>query len=236
MSWSVTHGDSLEWLRTLHTGSVDLVVTDPPYGINTKSDGLGKLSPWADLCNSAFWYAAWFKECRRVLRDTGAMWACANWRSFVTYQKAACDIGWSVESVLIWDKAWIGPGGHRGLRPRYELVLLFAMPGFVVPDRGTPDILVAKWAARKPHGHPAEKPVEVPRFAINASGRPAGAVVVDPFTGSGTTGEAALSLGCDFLGCELDARWVAVARERCARVANAHRSVRIDALMLDGFR
>ena len=55
MNYTLHHGDCLEILRSLPSGSVDAVVTDPPYGINTKSDGNGKLNPWADLCNSAFW-------------------------------------------------------------------------------------------------------------------------------------------------------------------------------------
>src|SRR5690606_2945218 len=42
-------GDCLDILPQLPKGCVDAVVTDPPYGINTKSDGNGKLDPWADL-------------------------------------------------------------------------------------------------------------------------------------------------------------------------------------------
>jgi DNA modification methylase len=59
---TIYEGDCLEILPTLPR--VDAVITDPPYGINTKSDGSGKLSPWGDLCNSAFWYAEWLRLCR----------------------------------------------------------------------------------------------------------------------------------------------------------------------------
>jgi tRNA G10 N-methylase Trm11 len=100
---------------------VDAVITDPPYGINTKSDGSGKLSPWGDLCNSAFWYAEWLRLCRGPLaagKPAGCLWTCLNWRSLVTFQKAALRrLAWAIESLLVWDKKWIGPGGSRGLRP-----------------------------------------------------------------------------------------------------------------------
>ena len=107
------HGDCREVLPLLP--KVDAVITDPPYGINTKSDGSGKLSPWGDLVNSAHWYAAWMREARGRLAQDGALWTCLNWRSMVTFQKAACDLGWPIDSLMVWDKKWIGPGGARGL-------------------------------------------------------------------------------------------------------------------------
>lgn len=151
-------GDCLEIMRDIPDDSVDLVLTDPPYMINTKSTGTGKISPWADYCNASFWYAEWMKETRRVLKNTGGLWTFLNWRSFVTFQKAACDIGWPIESVLVWDKCWIGPGGKKGLRPSYELVALFAMPEFQIENRGLYDIQRFRWSSKKPHGHPAENP------------------------------------------------------------------------------
>lgn len=163
---TIIQGDCLEVMKRLPDGCVDLVVADSPYGINTKSDGTGKINPWADLCNAAYWYAAWFAECRRVVSDGGAMWAFLNWRSLVTYQKAACDIGWPIESLLVWDKCWIGPGGPRGLRPSYELVGLWPNAEFGISDRGLPDIQRFQWSSHKPNGHPAEKPIDLVAWII----------------------------------------------------------------------
>jgi DNA modification methylase len=212
-TWQVLQGDCLEVMKTLPDASVDAVVTDPPYGINTKSDGLGKLSPWADLCNSAYWYAAWIAECRRLLKPTGCLWSCLNWRSLVTFQKATCDARWSIESVLVWDKDWPSTASPKALRPCYEMVALWAMPNFSLLDRSARDILQVKWSGHKPHGHPAEKPVELMAFCIK-HGSPAGGTVLDPFTGSGTTGVAALQTGRRFLGIELDPGYFAVAEKR----------------------
>lgn len=213
MSFEIHLGDCLELIQELPDASVDLVLTDPPYGINTKSDGDGKLNPWADLTNSAYWYTAWIRECRRVLKPTGALWSFLNWRSLVTFQKAACDARWSIESLMVWDKQWIGPGGHKGLRPAYELVALWAMPEFTIPDRGTADIQRFKWSGHKPTGHPAEKPVALLEFLIEKSSQP-GAVVLDLFSGSGSTGVAAMNTGRRFVGFEQDARWHSFAQQR----------------------
>lgn len=218
-TYAVHHGDALEYLAGLAPASLDLVVTDPPYGINTKSDGSGKLNPWADLCNAALWYREWIGLCRRALKPTGALWSFLNWRSLVTFQKAACDLGWPIESLAVWDKEWIGPGGTRGLRPSYELIALWAMPEFAIPDRSIPDMLRAKWASRKPHGHPAEKPERAVAWVLEASRPPDGGIVCDPFTGSGTTGVVACRAGLHFSGCEMDPRHHAAALARLAAEA-----------------
>lgn len=218
MSAEIIHGDCLEVMRGMPSASADCIATDPPYGINTKSDGNGKLNPWADLCNSAFWYREWIGECRRILKPTGCLWSCLNWRSLVTFQKAACDLGWPIESLLVWDKMWIGPGGQRGLRPSYEMVALWCMPEFGLEERGIADVQRFKWSSHKPNGHPAEKPVALMEWLLIKS---KAASVFDPFCGSATTGEAAVRLKIPFVGVEIDERYVEIARRRLADVQPA---------------
>ena len=205
------HGDCLEILPTLP--KVGAVITDPPYGINTKSDGSGKLSPWGDLVNSAHWYAAWMREARGRLTHDGALWTCLNWRSLVTFQKASCDIGWPIDSLMVWDKQWIGPGGVRGLRPSYELVALFGNPDFAIKDRGLADVQQFPVGSHKPNGHPAEKPIALMDFLVSVTP----GAVLDPFLGSGTTAIAAANAGREFIGIEMDRRWFDLSCERISR-------------------
>ena len=208
-SVTIYHGDCLEIIPELTT--VDLVVTDPPYGINTKSDGSGKLSPWADLCNAAFWYAEWLKQCRSKLSKHGALWSFLNWRSLTTFQKASCDLRWPIESLLVWDKGCIGPGGAKGLRPIYELVALFTNEDFAIPNRSLSDVQKWHWPTTKKY-HPAEKPVQGIEWLINASGNQS--IILDPFMGSGTTLVAAQKLGRGVIGIEQDERYCEVAAKR----------------------
>ncbi len=207
--------DCLEGLKEIPDKSVDLIVTDPPYLFSQASSAGKKIDPWADWCNAAFWYATWFQEARRVLKDTGAMWTFLNWKSMVTFQKAACSVNWPIESLLVWDKEWIGPGGVKGLRPSYELCALFCMPDFAIPNRGLPDIQRFKWSSRKPHGHPAEKPEALVRWLIEQSTQE-GAVVLDLFMGSGTTAEACLRSGRKFIGFEMNPDYHNIALQRIA--------------------
>jgi len=211
-STCIVCGDCREVLPLL--GPVDLVLTDPPYGINTKSDGDGKLSPWADLCNSSLWYELWIAACRARLTASGALWSFLNWRSMVTFQKASCGIAWPITSLLVWDKECIGPGGHQGLRPSYEMVALFANPDFSLDDRSIPDIRRSKWASFKPSGHPAEKPLALVKWLAEISG---GETILDPFAGSGTTLVAAKALGRRAIGIEIEERYCEISARRLAQ-------------------
>jgi len=215
---AIIQGDALDVLPTLE-GRFDLVLTDPPYVIGAVSAGTlnSKAGTWGDMMNSSRWFTTWYAQCRRLLRQDGAMWTFCNWRSLPVVMKAAIDAGFPVASVLVWHKDWIGPGGSVGLRPAYELVALMPMPSFSIPDRGLPDVWTEQWASFKPNGHPAEKPVPLLRRLIEASNKQGGRIL-DPFMGSGSTLRAALDAGCEAVGIETEAKWCQIAEERCAQL------------------
>lgn len=212
-------GDSFEVIPSI--GFVDGVVMDPPYNFSLGSATAGKLNPWADLTNSAFWFSELFRLCKARLVNGGCVWSCLNWRTLPTVMKAAFDAGWNVESLLVWDKDWIGPGGQRGLRPSYELVALMVEGEFGLKDRGLRDIQKFPWAANRPNGHPAEKSEALMSWLIEKAGSKR---VLDPFMGSGTCGAAAVKLGRSYVGIEADPKWFDVA---CRRIEEAHNQPRL---------
>ncbi len=191
---------------------VDLVVTDPPYVVGLASTTVEpKVGGWPDLMNAATWYSAWLDQCRRLTAPRGAVWVFNSWRSFPALARAAYETGWPVRSLLVWDKQSVGPS-WRGLRPRYELVALFAHRRFGIADRRLTDVYPCRWpAGRKPSGHPAEKPVALLRYLIGISG---GQIVLDPFAGSGSTLVAAKQLGRRAVGIEFEQRWCSLAASR----------------------
>ncbi|MDR1398097.1 MAG: site-specific DNA-methyltransferase [Desulfarculales bacterium] len=209
------HGDCRDILPLL--GRADTVIADPPYMINAKSAGTGKLNPWADMCNNSVFIQTWLLHCRHKLIPGGALWSFLNWRNLVSFQKAACDMRMPIESLLVWDKECIGTGGIKGLRPTYELVAFWAVNDYAIDNRGLPDIYRAKWPSFKPNGHPAEKPVDLIKWLISISGNE-GEIILDPFMGSGTVGVAALEMGRRYIGIEMDQAWFVSA---CQRIAKA---------------
>ena len=71
-NYQLYNGDSIEILEQLP--KVKAIITDPPYMINTKSDGNGKLNPWTDYCNGALWYTEWIRKAREHLLPDGCLW------------------------------------------------------------------------------------------------------------------------------------------------------------------
>jgi len=208
---TIYHGDCREILPDL--SGARLIVTDPPYVFGIASTMQeGKASGWGDLMNSAAWYAILLREFSRLTsNEQGAAWVFNSWRSFPVLARAAYEAQWPIASLLVWDKQWIGPGGHVGLRPSYELVALFAQHDFAIKDRSLPDIWPCKWSSMKPSGHPAEKPENLLAKLIRVSG---GGMVVDPFMGSGSTLVASKHEGCGAIGIEIEERWCEVAARR----------------------
>jgi site-specific DNA-methyltransferase (adenine-specific) len=70
-------------------------------------------------------------------------------------------------------------------------------------------------ATEKGNNHPTVKPIELMKYLIKLI-TPPGGTVLDPFNGSGSTGCAAVELGFNYIGCELDPAYVEITNRRIA--------------------
>jgi site-specific DNA-methyltransferase (adenine-specific) len=209
---TIYHGDCREVLPGLKP--VRLVVTDPPYMFGMASTAQeGKSGGWGDMMNAATFYAVFLGQIRPLIENqSGAAWVFNSWRSFPVLARAAFEARWPIESLLVWDKVGIGPGGPKGLRPVYELAALFACPGFAIANRSLPDIWREPWGAYlRQTEHPAEKPTALLGKIIHESGD---GVTLDPFMGSGSTLRAAKDLGRRAIGIEIEERYCEIAAKR----------------------
>ena len=100
---------------------------------------------------------------------------------------------------------------YESLRREYEFL---RRPFNVSADVPYTDVWDFPTVNTYPGKHPCEKPAAMMRHITEASSRP-GALVVDPFCGSGATLAAAFQLGRQYIGCDMDAHWVEVARNKC---------------------
>ena len=136
-----------------------------------------------------------------------------------------CDEGWLFRGEIIWRKRNPMPEG-RCRRPHrsHESIYLFAREESHAFSASPPVKSVWDIASEKIDGpsHFSRFPTELPRRCIQALGRTgADVVVLDPFSGSGTTGVAALELGCSYIGFEIDPVHVDASNERLAQVKGA---------------
>jgi site-specific DNA-methyltransferase (adenine-specific) len=201
----VAQQDAIEWLRDLEDGSVDLVITDPPYESLEKHRAIGTTTrlkhskassnDWFDIFpNSRF--ETLFREVYRVLKKNSHFYLFCDAATMFVAKPIAEQCGFKFWKPLVWDKLKIGMGYHY--RARYEFILFFEKGKLKLNDLGTPDIIQE---ARVHKGYPAEKPVGVSEVLVRQS-TTEGALVIDPFLGSGSAGVAAVGLGRNFLGAD----------------------------------
>ena len=138
---------------------------------------------------------------------------------------ALCDAGWLYRGEVIWRKRNAMPEGRcrRPHRQHEGVYLLARTEGHhfrVSPTVKSVWEIPNERVEGRPHY--SRFPVELPRRCIDAYGRAGPEVVVlDPFAGSGTTGLAALALGCTFYGVEIDPAQAQAANARLQAAAAA---------------
>ncbi len=219
-AWSIFEGEAEELYSHLEPLSVRAIVSDPPY--STTSDAAIASSRTQRSPNETQFFAAWLavhmREWRRVLRPDGAIWLLLDWRGCVVLDDVGRRAGFKrPPSVGVWDKERLGMGAL--MRRTFETFAVQLADEFPIERGGEPDLWRHPWgsASKRASSHPAEKPVDLMARAVRLVSD-AGDLIVDPFTGSGTTGEAAVELGRLFVGFERDPEHAADARRRLAAV------------------
>lgn len=231
---AVHAGDCVELMNEMPVGSVDLVVTSPPYNIkNSTGNGLkngagGKWSNAALLDGYDGYddnmphdlYIAWQQRClkamMRVLREDGAIFYNHKWRvQQGLWQRLADEItsGFPVRQIIIWQRK--GGFNHNPgyFLPTYEVVYMIAKPNFKLAEKrgGIGDVWTIK--QESDNSHPAPFPVELAQRCIESTNAK---IILDPFIGSGTTAIAAEAAEREWIGIDISEDYCRMARERIA--------------------
>lgn len=219
----LAQADGLEWLRSLPDGCAGVVCTDPAYEALDKHRAVGtttRLDGWFPTVSDAV-LVEYCHELARVLADDGHLYMfLAPETAIFVGAHALRDAGLTFWRQIIWDRMAMGMG--YGWRRGYEPVLAFRGPRGASRRPPTKDVIdvqrfksptKALLDGREPY--PTEKPVDLLRVILYRSARP-GDLVIDPFLGSGSTGVAAMSLGLDFAGVDVQPEAVELARSRMA--------------------
>lgn len=156
-------GDCLDLLRQLPDSSVDLVLTDPPYGIDYQSSWrVDKEQRKPKILNDKKPFLAFIPELKRILKPTGCAMIFTRWdvqQAFIDEMERS---GLHVRSVLIWDKLAHSMGDlKRAYGSRYESILFHSGDGFRFPGKRPQDVIACPRVAPNKLVHPNEKPVEL---------------------------------------------------------------------------
>jgi len=229
------HGDCLEVMASLAPASFAAVVTDPPYasgglhiGDRTKATGSKYLANASlpDFSGDGMDQRAftsfsrdWMAEAIRASESSAYMLSFIDWRQIPTLTDCVQRTGWTWRGVLSWDKGPSARAPHKGyFRQQNEFVVWATKGGTRRPEadgncdtgpfRGS--FTCAVNAHRK--FHQTGKPVLVMEWVCRCC-RPGG-LILDPFTGSGSTLIAAANLGRKAVGIEMNESYCEIAAKR----------------------
>jgi site-specific DNA-methyltransferase (adenine-specific) len=230
---TVLRGDSARLLEALDLPPVNLVVTSPPYslGVDYGQAGYTDDQPYAHYLE---WVRTWAvtlldvcapegRACINIPLDSNKGGKRAI---YADYMRIFQEVGWTYQTSIVWNEqnisrrtawgSWLSPSAPFVTAP-VEMIAVFYKGSFRRPATGgrrgdiTRDEFLAwtlgmwTFAGANPRrvGHPAPFPEELPRRLIKLYSYPED-LVLDPFSGSGTTLVAAKRLGRNSLGVEIN--------------------------------
>jgi site-specific DNA-methyltransferase (adenine-specific)/modification methylase len=241
---TIHQGDCVELLKKIPDNSVDLIFADPPYNlqlngeltrpnqtkveaVNDEWDKFDSMEIYDNFTN------AWLKECHRVLKKTGSIWVIGTYHNIFRVGASLQDLGFWMLNDVVWIKSNPMPN-FKGTRfnNAHETMLwatksekskytfhyhsmktmnedLQMRSDWIIPIcQGEERIKVNGQKA-----HSTQKPEEL-LYRVILSTSNVGDVVLDPFSGSGTTAAVAKKLGRNFIAFEREQFYIDVANNR----------------------
>lgn len=237
-AFTLLHGDCIKLLEQF-TFKFDMIFADPPYflsngGISIQSGKVvcvdkgewdkGGTPEYIDSFNRA-----WISECRNKLKDNGTIWVSGTYHNIFSIANILTELGFKILNVVTWAKTNPPPNiSCRYFTHSTEFIIWarksakiahyynYGVMKQINNDRQMTDVwqlpAITRW--EKSCGkHPTQKPLSVLSRIILASTH-SGAWILDPFTGSSTTGIAANLLGRRFLGIDKDEEYLNLSQNR----------------------
>ena len=207
-------GDGFSLIKNIPDNSVDLIVTDPPYGINfTKGykSGSTELIQGDDGFTVMFFLDDILREYKRILKPNSALYIFTRF-DVMPYWWIKLKNYFDAKNQIVWFKGGGGMGDLKGnFSYNYESIM-FATNG-KHQLRGKRDGSVWQIGKCKQEFHETQKPVELIQKIIEHSSDE-GMTVFDPFMGSGTTGVACKETNRGFIGIEMIEKNYLIAKSR----------------------
>ena len=230
----IYQGDCLDLMREIPDGSIDAIITDPPYssgglyrGDRAQSTGAKYVheheypdfpGDGRDQRSFYMWCTLWMAQCWRVAKP-GAIFACfTDWRQLPTISDAFQGAGWIWRGVFVWDKTEASRPQRGQYRNQCEFAVWGSKGAVGVGNGATaPGLYRGRTVPSSHRIHQTEKPMGLIETLLQVV--PDRGTVLDPFTGSGTTAVACLHTGRHFLGFEMHPAYYEMATKRIAEEA-----------------
>ena len=237
-AFTLLHGDSIELLSQFEF-KFDMILADPPYflsngGISVQSGKIvcvdkGEWDKGKTAEQIVSFNREWLRLCRDKLKENGTIWISGTYHSIFSVAGLLTELGYKILNVVTWAKTNPPPNISCRYFTFSTEFIIWARKSSKVPHyynyhlmkqinagKQMTDIwrlpAIARW--EKSCGkHPTQKPLSVLVRIILASTQK-GAWILDPFTGSSTTGIAANLLGRRFLGIDKEEEFLLMSKAR----------------------
>lgn len=208
---NLLQGDCLELMKDIPDGSVDMILTDPPYGMEFQSGYRTIRYEKIKGDHSLYWLGDFVDEIFRVSKNNTAHYIFCSFHHIDKF-KQAIEKKFKVKNILTWVKNNTSMGDLRGdFAPKTEFIIFFHKGRRIINGKRDSNVLEFKRTGNKLH--PTQKPIDMTEYLIGKFSDE-GELILDPFMGSGTTGVACKNLNRNFIGMELDETYFNIAKER----------------------
>lgn len=238
MSARIYNDDCLLVMRQMPPSSIQAVITDPPYCSGAFSE-VGKKSAavqgirseraleegfeWFPNDNMSTAGLIWLLrsmmvEAERLLVDGGHALVFTDWRMVPHLAPALESSGLQYRNMIVWDKGSTALG--NGFRPAHEIILHYVKGSPVFHALNGSNVIRCPRVPSGERQHETQKPTKLLAELIRVATKE-GDTILDPFCGSGSTGDAALRLGRNFIGIDKSTVHSRTADNRLIDVASA---------------
>ena len=218
---TLINGDALTVLRQMEAESVNFIITDPPYGVDFQSGRVEKARRKDKIANDNAPFIWWLYDAFRVLTVGGGLLCFSRWDVQQVFIDAMKIAGFSVKSVIVWDRVVHGMGDLKStFAPRYDTCIFAVKGSYAFPNGRPADVIQCQRINGADLRHPNEKPLDLMRRLIEATTKP-NDLILDPFAGSGTTLVAVLQCGRRYIGVEISPQHYETAQRRLYEAAFA---------------
>lgn len=209
-------GDCLELMKNIPDGSVDLVLTDPPYLCDysrhdSKSRFTKKIANDENNSANEGMIERYLQECFRIMKHNTAIYCFCNYKKIDFFKQQIEKAGFNLKNIIIWDK----------LGYSYEFIIFASKGQPKIRGKRIPDVWQFARVKPKEQTHQNQKPIDLLKQAIEKSSDE-GEVVFDGFMGSGSTGVACANTNRRFIGIELDEGYFSIAKKRIEEAVNGY--------------
>lgn len=203
-------GDCTKLLSLVPDSSLDLLLADPPYGIDYESEHR-EVNPFWKIANDTLEQTiavldAALALAERKLKDHTHVYLFASWKTYPAFIPVIKQY-FTISNLLVWVKNnWTAGDLDANYGQIHEFIVLAQKGKRPLADPRASDILRFNRVPENNRQHPTEKPVQLLEYLISQSSLP-GEVVCDPFAGVASTLVAAKNTKRRFIGMEIDEKW-----------------------------